>query len=147
MSLLTDNDDNDPVIKEIPIFLSQKASEDIFLLQYPIRTAKRSLEQDEHDLGQVRDVQYDPISDKLSLKYYLNTDSNNYMNETQNSELMHMTFTSKLVKQVSNYCVGIMCNNELHINPIQSIFQMRPDFSHCNPNMVDNNKSDDDSKT
>eukprot|EP01084_Bolivina_argentea_P243795 408596_1 len=145
MSLLK-NDETDPVIEEIPIFLNQKASEDIRLLQYPIRTANRSLEQDKHDLGHVRDVQYDVIKDKLSLKYYLNTDSQRYMNQDQNSDLMHITYTSKPIKQQSNYCIGIMKNGKLHINPIESIYQMTPDFSHCNPNMVDN-KSENESNT
>ena len=40
-------EDDDPIIAEIPVFLSQKATEDIRLLQYPIRTANRSLEKDE----------------------------------------------------------------------------------------------------
>ena len=42
-----DQDMDDPIVQELPVFLSQKAAEDIRLLQYPIRTGNRSLELDE----------------------------------------------------------------------------------------------------
>ena len=42
-----DDDDDDPIVSEIDVYLSQRATEDIRLLQYPIRTGNRSLEKDE----------------------------------------------------------------------------------------------------
>ena len=65
------------------------------------------------------------------------------MNEDDNPTLLHMTYSSTLVKQSTNYCVGIMRGGNLYINPIHSIYQMRPDFSHCNPNIDQDNKDDD----
>ena len=41
-----EEDDEDPVVMEIPVFLSQRASENIRLLQYPIRTTNRPLQKD-----------------------------------------------------------------------------------------------------
>ena len=47
-SLQQQNDeDDDPIVEEIDVYLSQQAAEDIRLLQYPIRTGNRSLEKDE----------------------------------------------------------------------------------------------------
>ena len=66
------------------------------------------------------------------------------MNDTMDQTVSHMTFSSTLVKQATNYCVGIIRGNSLFINPINSIYQMRPDFSHCNPNLEQDNKDDDD---
>ena len=46
-SLKQSDENNDPIVKEIDVYLSQQASEDIRLLQYPIRSGNRSLEKDE----------------------------------------------------------------------------------------------------
>lgn len=39
-----DNDDNDPVIKEIPVILSQELTSQLCLLQYPLRPPWRPYE-------------------------------------------------------------------------------------------------------
>ena len=136
MATQFEDDDDDPIINEIPVFLSQKASDDLRLLQFPIRSANRSLEQDSHQLGQPR-VQYDVEKDRLTLKYYLNTDSEHYINESGDNELTQMSFSSKLVQQTSNYGIGIIRNNQMYLSPIKSVYQMRRDFNHCNPKKVD----------
>merc|ERR1712228_531926 len=56
-----------------------------------------------------------------------------------------MSFCSKLVSHTtSNYGIGIIRNQQLHLSPIKSVYQMRRDFNHCNPNIVE---SEDDNQS
>ena len=41
-----ENSADDPVVSEIPVFLSQKAAEYLCLVQYPLRKSYRSLHSD-----------------------------------------------------------------------------------------------------
>lgn len=47
LSSKQNDEEDDPIVEEIDVYLSQQASEDIRLLQYPIRSGNRSLEKDE----------------------------------------------------------------------------------------------------
>ena len=86
-------------------------------------------------IGEVQEVLYNAERDCLSLKHHLNTASAYYHDDGRS--VSQFTYSSKTVRQPTNYCVATIRNNGCFINPIQSIYQMRPDFTHCDPKLSD----------
>lgn len=141
------NNDDDPVIHEIPVFLSKSLN--CYLLQYPVRPASMP-----YDNAQVTDAQIRPAGQQVKLTLSLNTSNSNY--DTGKGEQIALnvdgsdassriaaerTFPSGVMDQQvltssralsdsSRYAVGILNDNELHLTEVKSILHMRPSLNY-----------------
>jgi len=142
-SLATSSKEDDPVIHEIPVYLSK--SLDCYLLQYPVRPATMP-----YDNVDVTDAQIRPIGQQVKMNLRLNTTNSNYdpskgeqialnvdgsdaatrlvTERTFPSGMMdrQVLTSSRAVADCGRYAVGILNDNELHLTEVKSILHMRP---------------------
>ncbi|XP_076293456.1 RNA polymerase III subunit E [Lasioglossum baleicum] len=141
--------ENDPVVKEIPVFLSKTLADKLFIFQYPIRPAK-----DGYDNATVIKSSIKPQNQEVLLEVAIDTHSVNYdqskgeqiavnadgdaksdQDEDEkafDSNLMDKTVlqSSRALPNCSNYAVGVFQEGELHLTPLRGVVQMRPQFNY-----------------
>ncbi|KAG6448999.1 DNA-directed RNA polymerase III subunit RPC5 [Manduca sexta] len=146
-------DEEDPVVQEIPVFLSQALSDKLYVYQYPVKPAKRDWNEAKIVNAAVKpknrivrvEVGLDTYSDKYCQskgeQIALNTDgqqeSSWHIKEKDKSLYFKSGMMDKIVYESStpcidtkHYAVAILQDKELHCTPIQGIIQMRPSYSY-----------------
>jgi DNA-directed RNA polymerase III subunit RPC5 len=117
---------DDPVIRELDVYVSQDLLNHLYLLQYPMRPMERPLETPVA-------AKIKPQNHKLEIKHSIVQSGKNYdTNVPQLLLLKEQTHGGTRVAPVTNYAIGIVRENELHLTPVHAIMQMRPMFKHVN---------------
>ncbi|XP_063381009.1 DNA-directed RNA polymerase III subunit RPC5 [Cydia fagiglandana] len=147
-------EEEDPVVQEIPVFLSQALASNLYIYQYPVRPANREWK----DVNVINafikpnnqlvrmEVGLDTYSDKYCSskgeQIAINTDGqqeSRYIKDKErekaqyfNSGIMDkMAFESSTpCPDTQHYAVAILQDKELHCTPIKGIVQMRPCCSY-----------------
>ncbi|KAI5652061.1 sin-like protein conserved region domain-containing protein [Phthorimaea operculella] len=151
-------EEDDPIVQEIPVFLSQALKDNLYLYQYPVRPGNR----DWKDVNIVNasikpknklvrlEVGLDTESEKYCAskgeQIALNTDGLQEMSfirktdkekEKEKAPYFRHGIMDKIVYESSNpctetehYAVAILQDKELHLTPIQGIVQLRPACSY-----------------
>ncbi|XP_017884887.1 DNA-directed RNA polymerase III subunit RPC5 [Ceratina calcarata] len=143
------DDKTDPVVKEIPVFLSKTLADKLFIFQYPVRPAR-----DGYDNATFLKTSIKPENQEVLIEVALDTHSVTYDKSKGeqiainadgdsgvdqedderafDSNLMDKTIlqSSRALPDCSNYAVGIFQDGELHITPLRGIVQMRPQFNY-----------------
>mmetsp|Transcript_27400 Transcript_27400/g.31560 ORF Transcript_27400/g.31560 Transcript_27400/m.31560 type:complete len:255 (+) Transcript_27400:31-795(+) len=119
--------EEDEVVEEIDIKLSPVESP-LLLLQYPLRTIDRPY----GDEGSLSKVTVKPKNNKISMTFELDSEVENYDKNATNHRIMEHKLSSTYIPTQTSYCVGCFKDNALYLSPIDSIYQMRPDFDHVN---------------
>ncbi|XP_397129.4 DNA-directed RNA polymerase III subunit RPC5 [Apis mellifera] len=142
--------ESDPVVKEIPVFLSKTLADKLFIFQYPVRPAKEG-----YDNATFLKTSIKPENQEVLIEVAIDTHSVNYdqskgeqiaINADGDSKLLEqeddekafdsnvmdktVLQSSRALPNCSNYGVGIFQDGELHITPLRGIIQMRPQFSY-----------------
>ncbi|CAB0028008.1 unnamed protein product [Trichogramma brassicae] len=142
-----DEDVDDPVVEEIPVYVSTKLADKLYIFQYPEKST---------DVGYDNEIFLEtsmkPENEEVKIQVQLDTQSEHY-DESQGEFLAANNVestTRKKEKQLfkgdqmdriflkssraepncDNYAIAIYQNDELHITPLKGIIQMRPDFSY-----------------
>ncbi|XP_043280382.1 DNA-directed RNA polymerase III subunit RPC5 [Venturia canescens] len=148
--LSTMETDDDPVIKEIPVFLAKNLADKLYVFQYPIRPAEAG-----YDNAKFIKTMLKPKNQEALIEVEIDSRSATYdqskgaqiaanadgviskscqENEerTFESSMMDKTIlqSSRALPDCSNYSVGVYQDGELHITPLKSILQMRPQFNY-----------------
>ncbi|KAG7302918.1 hypothetical protein JYU34_012905 [Plutella xylostella] len=148
-------EDDDPVVQEIPIFLSQALAKNLYIYQYPVKPANRNWKESNIINASVKpknklvrlEVGLDTYSDKFcdskGEQIALNTDgvqeSSRYIKDRDKEKSTYFKngIMDKIVYESSNpctdsdrYAVAILQDKELHCTPIQGIIQLRPSYSY-----------------
>jgi len=123
--------DEDEVLQEIDIYFSNALSDDLILLQYPLKPAWRP-----YDVGFCQEVRIKPHLEVIEVDYSIPTDeimtgSKKEMVEGDEEMEFHTVRSSRIPLQ-TNYAVGVHKDNAIHLTAIPKIYQMRPDFNHIN---------------
>ncbi|XP_055955127.1 DNA-directed RNA polymerase III subunit RPC5 [Patella vulgata] len=139
-------DDDDPVVQEIDVFLSKSLSENLYLLQYPVRTCNLPYDDVEHLSTKVKTEQK-----KVEMELAMNTESSNYADSKGEQIALNVdgsndgreakVYTSdRMDKQVlrstpqtsctKRYAVGLLKDGEMHMTPLSAIVQMKPAFEY-----------------
>ncbi|XP_043265801.1 DNA-directed RNA polymerase III subunit RPC5 [Colletes gigas] len=141
--------ENDPVVKEIPVFLSKTLADKLFIFQYPVRPAHEG-----YDNSTFLKTSIKPRNQEVLIEVAIDTHSVNYdqskgeqiaisadgdskgnqddSNKAFNSNFMDKTVlqSSRALPNCSNYAVGIFQDGELHLTPLRGIVQMRSQFNY-----------------
>jgi hypothetical protein len=131
MDVESDNIDGDEILQEIDIYFSNSLSDDLILLQYPLKPAWRP-----YDVGFCQEVRIKPHLEVIEVDYSIPTDE--IMTGTRKEmvegeeELEFHTVRSSRIPLQTNYAVGVHKDNAIHLTAIPKIYQMRPDFNHIN---------------
>ncbi|XP_072931804.1 DNA-directed RNA polymerase III subunit RPC5 [Epargyreus clarus] len=147
-------EDDDPVVQEIPVFLSQALAKNLYIYQYPVRPANRDWTNVKVTNASVKpknqmvrlEVGLDTYSDKYCSskgeQIALNTDGAQEPHYSRNKEKEKAKYfkhgiMDKIVYESSgpctetrHYAVAILQDKELHCTPIQGIVQLRPSYSY-----------------
>ncbi|XP_015281688.1 PREDICTED: DNA-directed RNA polymerase III subunit RPC5 [Gekko japonicus] len=139
------NEEDDPIIQEIDVYLAKSLSEKLYLFQYPIRPASMTYDDVTHLSAKIK-----PKQQKVELELALDTLNPNYCRSrgeqialnvdgacadetnTYSTKLMDkQTFcSSQTTSNVSRYAAAIYRKGEIHLTPLHGILQLRPSFSY-----------------
>ncbi|XP_029043499.1 DNA-directed RNA polymerase III subunit RPC5 [Osmia bicornis bicornis] len=141
--------ENDPVVKEIPVFLSKTLADKLFIFQYPVRPAREGYDNATFLKSSIKpenqEVLIEVAIDTQSVNYdqskgeqiAINADGEAKSDQDEDEKAFDSNFMDKTVLQssralpnCSNYAVGIFQDGELHITPLKGVIQMRPQFSY-----------------
>ncbi|XP_046434303.1 DNA-directed RNA polymerase III subunit RPC5 [Neodiprion fabricii] len=139
---------SDPVVKEIPVFLSKTLAEKLFIFQYPLRSSRSGFDNLNISKSSIK-----PGNQEVRLEVSLDTDNVNYdhskgeqialnvdgaLKHDQEGErafdshIMDKTVlhSMRALPDCSNYAVGVFLDGELHLTPLKGVVQMRPQFHY-----------------
>nr|XP_006112855.1 DNA-directed RNA polymerase III subunit RPC5 isoform X1 [Pelodiscus sinensis]XP_006112856.1 DNA-directed RNA polymerase III subunit RPC5 isoform X1 [Pelodiscus sinensis]XP_006112857.1 DNA-directed RNA polymerase III subunit RPC5 isoform X1 [Pelodiscus sinensis] len=139
------NEEDDPIIQEIDVYLAKSLSEKLYMFQYPIRPASMTYDDVTHLSAKIK-----PKQQKVELEMAIDTLNPNYCRSkgeqialnvdgtctdetsTYSSKLMdRQTFcSSQAASNVSRYAAAVYRKGELHLTPLHGILQLRPSFSY-----------------
>ncbi|NXK92419.1 RPC5 polymerase, partial [Formicarius rufipectus] len=139
------NEEDDPIIQEIDVFLARSLLEKLYLFQYPIRPASMTYDDVTHLSAKIK-----PKQQKVELEMAIDTLNPNYCRSkgeqialnvdgtctdetsTYSSKLMDkQTFcSSQAASTVSRYAAAVYKKGELHLTPLHGILQLRPSFTY-----------------
>ncbi|KAL4708702.1 hypothetical protein ACJJTC_017381 [Scirpophaga incertulas] len=161
-------EEEDPIVQEIPVFLSQTLSNKLYVYQYPVRPSKRDWKEvkvvnasikPKNQLVRV-EVGLDTESDKYcpskGEQIALHTDGAQDAPWQKKEEKKHKYFKSSMMDKIvfesstpstetHHYAIAILQDKELHCTSIQGIVQMRPSYSYFDKqekHKIDKSKAD-----
>ncbi|XP_049869429.1 DNA-directed RNA polymerase III subunit RPC5 [Pectinophora gossypiella] len=147
-------EEDDPVVQEIPVYLSQALTEHLYIYQFPVRPGNRDFKEEHVVNSAVK-----PRNKLVRLEVGLDTSSDNYCHskgeqialntdgqpepyyskskEKEKPPYFRDGIMDKIVYESSNpctetahYAVAVLQDKELHLTPMQAIVQLRPSYSY-----------------
>ncbi|KAG6469721.1 hypothetical protein ZIOFF_070651 [Zingiber officinale] len=134
-------EEDDTVVREIDVFCSPTPLDEdtyLYILQYVLRPSWRPYELNER----CDKVRVKPKKSNIEIDLSLDIDSENYDQDT--SELQRLekqTLSSSKTPLVASYAVGMLNGNQLHLNPVHAVVQLRPSIAYLNPKTKQNVQS------
>ncbi|KAF9381126.1 hypothetical protein CPB97_007941 [Podila verticillata] len=144
-------DEGDELVKEIPVFLSQRLAKHLYLFQYPVRAAALPYTQES---GPSK-ARIKPLSQLIELELPVDTSASQYNRErgeelalgmndkplrtvfdedldddAQKELLDKQILVSSLIPNATNYLAGVLRNDEMHLTPFLGTVQLRPSFKY-----------------
>jgi len=117
-------EEDDPVVAEFDVVLDSNPDLQLHLLQYPLRPCYRPYG-DEGELTAVR-----MQAGRVEMDYQLKQDSGNFAKNGGKDTSATHTLTGTAVPMMTNYCVGLVKDQVLHLTPVDTAFQVRPSFQY-----------------
>ncbi|KAF6199086.1 hypothetical protein GE061_007111 [Apolygus lucorum] len=150
------DDEDDPVVDEIPVYLTHDLCDNLFVYQFPVHPAASS--------GNLKVVKsrIKPENQEVVLEVGLDTSNVNFdrshgeqiaANVDKDKPSSQRTYPTKVMDRLrldssramidrDSYAVGTMCNGELIISPIRGVVSLSPSFSHIS-NVEENDPEDE----
>ncbi|SCU83179.1 LADA_0C10000g1_1 [Lachancea dasiensis] len=138
-------EENDPVVNEIPINLTNGPFP-IHIIQYPNKPRKTAHDAVLHP--PVSNVRYRTKSALWELDIPANTEVFYDKNRAEDDweSVAHQTLKGVSVNRDGQY-VGMMSENQLYLIPVHAIAQVRPFFKYIDTAAANNKRDDDDSSS
>lgn len=138
---------DDPVVKEIPVFLSKRLEDQLYLFQYPLRPTTNKL-------LDVKKCFIKPTNETVKLEVQLNAISSNFdigkaedvalrvdgpaEHRKRDKEVFFKNnlldkieyVSSKVGDNVERYGIGIFDGQEYHITPLKGLLRLKPYYPH-----------------
>ncbi|CAF3125652.1 unnamed protein product [Rotaria socialis] len=144
------NNDEDPLIAEVDVYLTRIFADQLYLFQYPLRSTHLQYVNDSTFIG----ARLKPKTKVVQLDYVLDTESDFHCKDNEASVIQNFTSTtaderinsmdrltlsSLNTTQGDNYkrfAVGLLTPNGIQLSPLNAIFQLRPDFDSTSSVLV-----------
>ncbi|XP_074591886.1 uncharacterized protein LOC141847717 [Curcuma longa] len=134
-------EEDDIVVREIDVLCSPSPLDEdtyLYILQYVLRPSWRPYELNER----CDKVRVKPTKSKIEIDMSLDIDSENYDQEAADVlRLEKQTLSSSKTPLVASYAVGMLNGNQLHLNPVHAVVQLRPSIGYLDPEMKQNAQS------
>eukprot|EP00760_Papus_ankaliazontas_P034416 PhM_4_TR717/c0_g3_i1/m.91633/K14721/RPC5, POLR3E; DNA-directed RNA polymerase III subunit RPC5 len=128
---VVDADDDDPVVQELDVFLSTDISSALHILQFPLRPRERP-----YNLYDICEARKGMTSQRVTLEFEEPADGKEYLPEDRMEGAEFHRHSVRAAHVVHNadvgMCVGLFRGQELHLNPVTTMQQLRPDLSARN---------------
>ncbi|XP_075231012.1 RNA polymerase III subunit E isoform X2 [Lycorma delicatula] len=140
-------DDGDPVIEEVPVYLSHDLADHLFIYQYPVRPANNSF-----DNANIIKCSIKPEHQEVSMEFAMDTQTNNYdishgeqiaLNVDGSREKPHqercfqsplMDKTSlqsvKVLADIASTAVASFSGKHVVLSPLTGIISLQPSFPY-----------------
>ncbi|KAL7979199.1 hypothetical protein Chor_015223 [Crotalus horridus] len=124
------NEEDDPIIQEIDVYLAKSLSEKLYLFQYPIRPASMTYDEVTHLSAKIK-----PKQQKVELEMAIDTSNSNYCRSKGEQIALNVDGTctdetNTYSSNISRYAAAIYKRGELHLTQLNGILQMRPSFAY-----------------
>nr|CAG4650220.1 EOG090X07NA [Sida crystallina] len=141
--------EDDPVVQEMPIYLSKGLLEKLYVFQYPLRSVsvpcektkilssriKPKLQEIELEVEVPTQTPYYDRSKGEQIvincdgtNKHVNPDDQNFFQGTVMDKIIYSSAKGQL--DPSRYAVAIISKNELHLNPVHGILHVKPSFQY-----------------
>ncbi|KAI5076306.1 hypothetical protein GOP47_0008371 [Adiantum capillus-veneris] len=121
--------EGDTVVREIDVYLCPNinAETKLYFLQYPLRPHWRPYGLEER----CDSVRVKPKLKKLELDLIVDTEGENYDQDAdEHLKIQKQTLSSSKIALTTNYAVGLLRGNKLHLAPLDAIVQLRPSMKY-----------------
>ncbi|ODQ66350.1 hypothetical protein NADFUDRAFT_22565 [Nadsonia fulvescens var. elongata DSM 6958] len=135
-----EEEDDDPVVKEFPIFFSNKLAENLNLFQYPVRPSERPYV-DAYGEG-ILDSRIK--RDAGILEVDVPIDTTKFYDKTKAAKKWDSVNTQTLSGSISHpegQMVGVFKDDELHLTPVFSTVQLRPQFKYVDKKSIEDREA------
>ena len=134
---MSDLVDDDPVVRKIDVFVTNKVSRMLCMMQFPLRPAWRALES-----SQISQVRLKPLKAGPRFEMDVALPRGPSYDADATYPITQQTLRSAPVPLQTNYAVGILregrrsangsalANDQLHLTPVHLALQMRPSFAY-----------------
>ncbi|KAI7746580.1 hypothetical protein M8C21_005734 [Ambrosia artemisiifolia] len=130
MDIDGNNDEEDKVVREIDVFFTQTgdANSKLYVLQYPLRPCWRPYELDDR----CSEVRVKQETAEVEMDMSVPSESENFDTDVDYGKTMRKQVLSTAWKppEANGYAVGILVGNELYVNPVNAVVQLRPSMQH-----------------
>lgn len=119
----------DSIVREIDVYLCPNinAETKLYLLQYPLRPHWRPYGLEER----CDSVRVKPKLKKLEMDLTVDVNGENYDQDAdEHIQIKKQTLSSSKVALTTNYAVGLLRGNKLHLAPLDAIVQLRPSMKY-----------------
>jgi DNA-directed RNA polymerase-3 subunit RPC5 len=123
------SENQDPVVQEFPIFVSHGLDGKINLFQYPTRTANRS----HASTGGPGVVSSRLKQNSAIVEVDIPLDTAKFYDKDKAEKwrgVNKQSFGGVLKQSNGRYMIGVFKNGELHVSPVESVVQLRPQFKY-----------------
>jgi hypothetical protein len=134
--MATPDDDDDPVVREIPVYLATELSDVLYLVQHPHFNVARADPDAGGLLGEPplpTAARIRPLHGKLELGTAIDTtlDNPHYDADTPDRQRLteHRSVSSEVVAQ-THLAIGALRGGALHLTPVRRVLQMRASLAH-----------------
>ncbi|KAI3875552.1 hypothetical protein MKX03_027065 [Papaver bracteatum] len=133
-------DEEDEVVREIDVFFNPSptdADTQLCVLQYPLRPSWRPYDMEQ----KCQEVRFKPKEVQVEIDLSLDLDENYEDNVDDHLRITKQTLVSKKVPLTKGCAVGVLVGNQLHLNPVNTVVQLRPSMEHVIPGGLKNKNS------
>eukprot|EP00026_Physarum_polycephalum_P005152 Phypoly_transcript_05181.p1 GENE.Phypoly_transcript_05181~~Phypoly_transcript_05181.p1 ORF type:complete len:577 (+),score=111.30 Phypoly_transcript_05181:182-1912(+) len=117
-------DEEDEVVKEIDVYISQNLANNLSIFQYPLRQPWRK-----YPMTRLNEIKQKPGHQRVEMSFSPETSTEFYDGDNM-VKPPATTLASSVVQLKTNYAIGIFRKDEIHLTPLQSIYQFRPSFAY-----------------
>eukprot|EP01112_Ceratiomyxa_fruticulosa_P005865 TRINITY_DN1669_c0_g1_i3.p1 TRINITY_DN1669_c0_g1~~TRINITY_DN1669_c0_g1_i3.p1 ORF type:complete len:653 (-),score=123.96 TRINITY_DN1669_c0_g1_i3:176-2134(-) len=127
--------DDDPIVKQIDIYSSNTLEHQLALFQFPLRPPWRP-----YDMSELTEVRFKHRLGKVEMDFPPNN-TPQFSNDDNPLKPSKFTLTSNQIQLRTNFAVGVVRGEELHLTPIHNVIQLRPSFEHIDKIDEENKKN------
>ncbi|CAH0479206.1 unnamed protein product [Peronospora belbahrii] len=118
-------DENDPIVREIPVHLNEGLGHNLYMVQFPLRPTYRPMSEPP------RRARIKPNNQMMQLDFAVDQRSEHFDQDAEDYlKQKYLRMQSANVPALTNYVVGVFRQGQLHLTPLSSVMQMRPSLSH-----------------
>ncbi|CAI5716691.1 unnamed protein product [Hyaloperonospora brassicae] len=120
-----EEEDGDPVVREIPVHLADQLRHNLHMVQFPLRPTYRPVP------DPPKAARMKPRNQMMQLDFPVDQRSEHYDQDAEDYlKQKQLRMQSSNIPTLTNYVVGVFRQGQLHLTPLTSVMQMRPSLGH-----------------